>query len=100
MVYGFALHRELEALVDAGLTPYDALVAATRNPAEFLGAQDEFGTIVPGRRADLVLLGGDPRADITNTRRIEGVMVGGRWLDRERLDGMLEAGRRAIAGGG
>ena len=88
-VYGWGLHRELAALVAAGLTPYQALEAATRNPAEFLGASAEWGTIEPGRRADLVLLSADPLADIRNTTRIEAVSIGGRWLDRAALDRMI-----------
>ena len=87
--YGWALHRELESLVSAGLAPYDALVAATRNPAEFLGASAEWGTIEPGKRGDLVLLSANPLDDIRHTAEIEGVVVGGRWLDRERLDAMI-----------
>jgi hypothetical protein len=86
---GFSLHRELENLVAAGLTPFDALVTATRNPAEFF-QQDDLGTIGEGKRADLVLLNGNPLDDIRNTARIEGVMVQGRWLSRDRLTMMLE----------
>jgi len=96
MVYGFGMHRELEALVRAGLTPFQALAAGTRNAAEFLGAGDAFGTIQPGRRADLVLLDNNPLADIRNTLTISGVMFGGRWLTRTDLDAMLARGRRAI----
>lgn len=84
---GFALHWELEQLVRAGLTPYDALVAATRGPAEFLAWNQ--GVIQPGRRADLVLLRANPLEDITNTQAIEGVMVRGVWLDRSTLDSIL-----------
>jgi len=96
MVYGFGMHRELEALVRAGLTPFQALAAGTRNAAEFLGAGDAFGAIQPGRRADLVLLDGNPLVDIRNTLTISGVMLGGRWLTRADLDAMLERGKRAI----
>jgi hypothetical protein len=97
MAYGFTLHRELQAMVDAGLAPYHALQTATRNPAEYLGRLDDFGTIEPGRRADLVLLAGNPLEDIANTNRIQAVVVGGRWLTRSDLDELLEQGRRAIA---
>jgi imidazolonepropionase-like amidohydrolase len=86
---GFSLHWELELLVGAGLTPYDALVAATRDPAEFLGREDA-GTIAVGKRADLVVLDGNPLDDIRNTRHIRGVVAGGRWFDRTVLDAMLE----------
>lgn len=93
--YGFGLHRELEALVKAGLTPLDALRAATVNPARYLGAEDEWGTIAPGRRADLVMLEADPLADIRNTARIRGVAIGGAWHDRAALDALLVRGRAA-----
>ena len=88
-VYGWTLHRELENLVVAGLTPYQALATATRNPAEYFGARGEWGTIERGKRADLVLVSASPLADIRNTRRIEGVSIGGRWLERSALDAMV-----------
>lgn len=78
LVYGFSLHRELQALVAAGLTPYQALQAATRNPAEFLKALDTMGTIERGKRADLVLLTANPLDNIANTEKRAGVMVRGR----------------------
>src|SRR5262249_60911376 len=71
IVSGFSLHRELELLVRAGLSPMEAILAATRRPAERLGRSDLFGTIATGRSADLVLLAADPLADIPNVRRIE-----------------------------
>jgi imidazolonepropionase-like amidohydrolase len=91
--YGWMMHRELEALVAAGLTPHQALAAATTVPAEFLGTSGESGSIAVGKRADLVLLSANPLDDIRNTSRIEGVVVGGQWLDRVRLNGMIEAAR-------
>ena len=94
-LYGFGLHRELSALVQAGLTPYQALVTATRNPADYLGAGAHWGTIEPGKRADLVLVSGNPLENIANTARIRGVVVGGRWLDRAALDEMIARGARA-----
>src|SRR6266446_6560716 len=77
IVSGFSLHRELELLVRAGLSPMEAIVAATRRPAERLGKRDVFGTIAPGHAADLLLLAADPLADIRNIQRIERVIVGG-----------------------
>ncbi len=89
-VPGFAIHRELEYLVAAGLTPYEALRTGTVNPAEFFGQQRVFGTVEPGKEADLVLLDANPLADIGNASRIHGVMLRGRWLGREDLDAILE----------
>jgi imidazolonepropionase-like amidohydrolase len=89
MAYGWALHREIEAFVEAGLTPYQALQTATTNPAEFLKANDDWGTIQKGKRADLVLVAGNPLENIRNTTRIEAVVVGGRWLPRAELDRMI-----------
>lgn len=84
---GFSLHDELAFLVEAGLSPREALAAATVNPARFLGL--EAGTVETGKIADLVLLDADPLADIRNTRRIAGVIVNGRWLGPEDLQALL-----------
>jgi hypothetical protein len=92
-VPGFSLHRELRYLVQAGLTPYQALSTGTREVARFLGTPDDFGTVEPGRRADLILVEGDPLKDVSNLRRRAGVMVGGRWLAETRI----RAGLAAIA---
>lgn len=89
MVAGFSLHDELETLVNAGLTPAATLRAATAGAASFLGTPEEFGSIVAGARADLVLLDGDPLQDVSALRSPEAVMVRGRWLGRDELDAML-----------
>ncbi|MGH8506542.1 MAG: amidohydrolase family protein [Stenotrophobium sp.] len=86
---GFGLHDELAQLVDAGLTPMQALQSATRNAAEYLGLQNETGTIATGKRADLVLLDADPLADIRNTRRIEAVFVNGKFFPHTALQKLL-----------
>ena len=99
-VYGWGLHRELEAYVEAGLRPYDALRTATVNPATYLQASADWGTIEPGKRADLVLLGANPLADITNTTRIDAVIFGGKVIERRELDGMIARGRAAVMGSG
>ena len=88
-VPGFALHRELEYLVAAGLTPFQALQSGTINAARFLEADDEFGSIEVGLEADLVLLDANPLDDITNSQRIHGVMVRGHWISRPDIDQML-----------
>ena len=89
VVAGFALHEELALLVEAGLTPLQALQAATSSAARFLGRQDDSGTVAAGKYADLVLLDANPLENIRNTRQIREVMVRGRYLDRKALDGLL-----------
>jgi imidazolonepropionase-like amidohydrolase len=93
---GFGLHDELARLVQAGLTPAEALRTATLAPARFLHAADTLGTVSVGRRADLVLLTADPLADIRNVRAVSGVMLHGRWLPRPALDGMLAEVRARV----
>ena len=78
---GLSLHREMELLVEAGLSPMQAIVAATKNNAEFLRKQAELGTIEQGKLADLVILKNDPLQDIRNTKDIELVMKSGEILD-------------------
>ena len=95
-MYGWGLHRELQALVRAGLTPFQALTAATRRPAEFLEATREWGTIEPGKRADFLLLSANPLTDIRNSAAIEAVAIGGRWLPRAQLDAMVARGVKAV----
>lgn len=92
---GDSLHRELAELVRAGLTPLEAITAATRGAAEFLGRAQEFGTVAQGKIADLVLLEANPAEDIHNTRRIFAVIRGGQYLDRAALDAMLQNARTA-----
>ena len=86
---GFSLHDELALLVQAGFTPMEALQAATRDPARYLGRLDSVGTIEKGKIADLVLLDGNPLAKIGNTRKINAVVVGGRLITEPELDKML-----------
>ena len=83
--YGLGLHTELEWLVEAGLTPYQALHTATVNAAEALGVSDEIGSVEAGKLADLVFVGGDPARDIKNARDVRGVMRGGRYYDLPTL---------------
>jgi hypothetical protein len=88
---GFALHDELALLVHAGLSSLQALQAATKNPADFLGKAGKHGTVAPGQAADLLLLDANPLVDIRNTGKIRGVILHGKYLDREALDAMLAA---------
>ncbi len=93
---GSGLHDELELMVEAGLTPMQALQTATLNPARYLGRDDEVGSIGVGKLADLVLLDADPLVDIGNVRQIRAVVVGGRILDRPQLDQLLQSAELAV----
>ena len=93
---GFGLHDELALMVQSGLTPMEALETATRNPARYFGGAD-FGTVEPGKSADLVLLNADPLEDIRNTSKIEAVVMRGRYFSREDLDAMLEREKKIAA---
>ena len=93
---GFSLHEELELLVRAGLTPLEALRAATYNPADYLGALDSLGTVAQGKVADLVLLDADPLADISNTRRISIVIANGRLFDQAARARLLNGVETAL----
>ena len=86
---GYSLHTELERLVDAGLSPLEAIEAATMRPAEFLRLSGEMGTVSPGKRADLVMLDANPLDDISNTRRIAAVVAAGRYFSADDLAGLL-----------
>ena len=115
LVPGFALHRELEELVDVGLTPFEALRTSTTRPFEYLGEIDRAGTIELGKRSDLVLLEANPLKDISAASRVAGVLIRGRWVGADeikkrmqelaessqagvhRSDAGLEARRRALA---
>ena len=89
VIAGFGLHDELALLVKAGLTPMQALQAATRNPAQYLGELDMQGTVQPGKIANLILLDADPLKNIKNTTRINAVIQNGRYLSRGDLDKIL-----------
>jgi imidazolonepropionase-like amidohydrolase len=91
VVPGVGLHVELGLLVQAGLTPLQALQAATKSPAEFFGKSRTQGTIERGKFADLLLLDGNPLDNIGNIGRIRAVFVRGKLLDRQMLDDMLES---------
>jgi imidazolonepropionase-like amidohydrolase len=86
---GLHVHDELALFVESGLTPAEALRAATLTPAQFLGKADTLGTVAAGKLADLVLLDANPLTDIHNTLKIRSVVAGGRYLDRAALDAQL-----------
>jgi imidazolonepropionase-like amidohydrolase len=94
---GFGVHRELQTLVQAGLSPFEALETATRNPAEFLGEASDAGTVAVGKVANLVVLDANPLVDVRNAMRRTGVVVRGRWLPAKTLDGWLDSLTKAFA---
>jgi imidazolonepropionase-like amidohydrolase len=99
LVPGFAVHRELQELVDVGLTPYEALRTSTTIPYEYLGESKEAGTIEVGKRSDLILVDGNPLENISAASKIAGVMMRGRWIGREEIDKrMLEISRASDGG--
>ena len=96
MVPGVDLHNELALLVEAGFTPMEALQAATLSPAKFLGKTETYGTIQAGRVADLVLLDMYPLEDISHTRKIHAVVLGGKLfpLASIRAQSLQDAAKR------
>lgn len=87
---GVSAIEELELMVSAGLTPYQALRAGTRNAAEYMNALGQFGTVTVGTRADLILLEGNPLQDVANLRQLAGVMLRGRWMPQPELRSRLD----------
>jgi imidazolonepropionase-like amidohydrolase len=93
VVPGFAVHQELLRLVEAGLTNYEALAAGTRNPGitvDRMVGDANFGTIVSGNRADLILLPNNPLEDVAHTQERLGVMVRGQWFTQAELDTLVD----------
>ncbi len=97
--YGEGLHRELELLVEAGLTPLQAITLATKNAALVLREEKQWGTLETGKRADILIVAGDPARQISDTRNVELVIQSGRVLDRTslRFDQAKDPGFRATA---
>ena len=91
-VPGFSAHRELKSLVDAGLSPYQALRTGTANVGVYFKTETTTGTVAAGKRADLVLLDANPLQSIENTWKISGVVLNGRWLSKADIDKRLAEG--------
>ncbi|HUF21564.1 MAG TPA: amidohydrolase family protein [Burkholderiales bacterium] len=87
---GFSMHHELRMLVDAGLTPYQALATGNVNVAKFLGEENEFGTVATGKRADLILLEANPLESVANVQKRAGVMLNGSWLPEADIQAELK----------
>ena len=95
VVPGFSLHEEMELFVQAGFTPMEALQTATSNPARYLGTESTMGSVAPGKVADLVLLDADPTVDIHNARKIQSVVLAGKYFARPDLDHLLSQAQAA-----
>jgi len=89
VVPGFSVHEELVLLVEAGLSPADAIKSATLDAAEFSGLEAQYGSVEENKTADLLLLNGNPLAEIQNTQQIDGLFYNGRYYDRSALDELL-----------
>lgn len=89
-VPGFSIHRELKSMVQAGLTPFQALQTGTANVGKYFGT--ESGTVAAGKRADLLLLDANPVENIDNSSKVAGVMINGRWMARDEIQKRLDAG--------
>lgn len=92
IVPGFSIHDELRILVENGFSPYEAIATGTVIASKIvkrMNGQDDFGTIAPGKRADLLLVEQNPLEDVANARKIRGVMAAGRWYDQGTLSKML-----------
>lgn len=95
LVPGFAAHQELEMMVAAGLTPYEALQTGTVNVAAYLNEADKAGTIEVGKRADFILVAGDPLEDVRNAAAVRGVFSHGEWRSASDLEALLAAAKKA-----
>ena len=94
---GFSLHDELALLVEAGLTPMQALRTATSNPTKYLGLSESVGTIEKGKLADLILLDANPLDNIRNTQRIYAVVANGRYYSYGSLRDLLAQAEAAAS---
>ena len=89
-VPGFALHREFERMAEAGMSPYEILESGTANVGRYFADWDDFGTVAPGQRADLILLDSNPLDDWRGLAAISGVMTRGRWIPGSEIEAGLE----------
>jgi imidazolonepropionase-like amidohydrolase len=87
---GSSVHDEIKLFASAGLTPLQALQTATTHPVEFFGLQNTLGSVTAGKRAEVVLLDGDPLIDLNNLDRIEAVITQGKVLRRPELEALAE----------
>jgi imidazolonepropionase-like amidohydrolase len=88
-VPGFSIHREMRRMADAGISAYEVVKSGTANVGQYFKAQDTFGTIAAGQRADLILVDANPLENVSNVEKRSGVMVRGRWLPASEIDAAL-----------
>ena len=96
-IAGFMLHDELETLVQCGLTPAEALRTATAVPAQFLGRDNDLGSIRAGKVADMLLLNENPLENIGNTRKLWAIVFGGKVFQQAEIEGLLREAERLAA---
>ena len=90
-VPGFSIHREMERMVEAGMSPYQVIASGTRAVGEYFNNEDDFGTISVGARADLILVEANPLEDVANVVQRRGVMVRGQWIPEADIQRRLES---------
>ncbi len=90
-VPGFSIHREMSLMLESGMSPYEIVLTGTRRAGEYYRNKAQFGTVTVGRRADLILVNGNPLKDISNIAKRSGVMVRGRWLSEDEIQRRLES---------
>jgi imidazolonepropionase-like amidohydrolase len=89
-VPGFSIHREMAFMVKCGFTPYQVIQSGTKNVGDYFKGKDDFGTVEVGKRADLILVQGNPLKDVANIAKSAGVMVRGRWMPEAEIRGKLD----------
>jgi len=89
-VPGFSIHREMALMLKCGLSPYQIIQSGTKNVGDYFKGKDDFGTVEVGKRADLILVQGNPLKDVANIAKSAGVMVRGRWLPETEIRGKLD----------
>ncbi|WP_317896977.1 amidohydrolase family protein [Aurantibacillus circumpalustris] len=97
LMQGFSIHDELETFVSCGLSPYQALETATKNPAEYLNIINQKATIEPGKDSDLILLEKNPLNHISNSRNISGIMIGKKWYPKNDLTQLLDDAKSVLS---
>jgi len=94
---GYTVHQEMGLFVEAGLTPYQTLTAATSEAARYMDMEGEFGVLAKGARADVLVLDANPLENITNTQKIHSLFINGSWWSKQKLDDEREALQREYA---